>query len=73
MLDRQISRNELIEALMQDIIIDTPYGWVFQGVVVDIVALHDTESKYLQDITFAKNYKIVQRRELSYSEKDSLI
>jgi len=57
-----VSKNELLEFFNQDKIVDTKDGWVFGDYIVDIVAIHSIEPKYLQDITNAKLYKIVPRQ-----------
>ena len=38
---------------------DTGRGWIMDGKVVEIIALHEVEPKFLQDITNAKFYKLI--------------
>ena len=55
-----VSRTQLLELFMEDKIIDTRYGWIYDGWIVEIVALHEIEPKYLENLTNAKFYKIKQ-------------
>ncbi len=38
---------------------DTGRGWLMDGKVVDIIALHDIDPKFLQDVSNAKFYKLI--------------
>lgn len=53
-----ISKEELVEMFESEKILDTGKGWLMDGKEVDIIALHDVDPKYLQDITNSKFYKI---------------
>jgi hypothetical protein len=54
-----VTREELIQLFEDQIIEDSGRGWIMEGKVVDIVALHDIEPKFLQDVTNAKFYKLI--------------
>lgn len=54
-----VSKEELIELFENQIIEDTGRGWYMEGKVIDIIALHDIEPKFLQDVTNAKFYKLI--------------
>ena len=54
-----VSKEELIQLFENQIIEDTGRGWLKEGKVIDIIALHDTEPKFLQDVTNAKFYKLI--------------
>lgn len=54
-----VSKEELIQLFENQIIEDTGRGWLKDGKVVDIIALHDIEPKFLQDVTNAKFYKLI--------------
>jgi hypothetical protein len=54
-----VSKEELIQLFESQIIEDTGRGWLMEGKVVDIIALHDIEPKFLQDVTNAKFYKLI--------------
>ena len=53
-----VTREELIQLFYTDVIVDTGRGWTIEGVKIDIVALHDVDPKFIQDITKADYYKI---------------
>ena len=54
-----VSKEELIQLFENQIIEDTGRGWLMEKKVIDIIALHDIEPKFLQDVTNAKFYKLI--------------
>ena len=54
-----IPKEELIEMFENQKIEDTGRGWLMDGKVIDIIALHEIEPKFLQDVTNAKFYKLI--------------
>ncbi|MDZ7819726.1 MAG: hypothetical protein U5K55_14445 [Aliarcobacter sp.] len=54
-----ISKEELIQLFENQTIEDTGRGWLMEGKAVEIIALHDIEPKFLQDVTNAKFYKLI--------------
>mgnify|MGYP000603104234 CR=1 FL=1 len=54
-----VSKEELIQLFENQVIEDTGRGWLMEGKVVDIIALHDIEPKFLQDVANAKFYKLI--------------
>ncbi len=54
-----VSKEELIQLFENQIIEDTGRGWYKEGKAVEIIALHDIEPKFLQDVTNAKFYKLI--------------
>lgn len=56
-----VSKEELVELFMSDKIIDTGKGWFMDDNFVDIIALHEVEPKFLQDLANAKFYKIIKK------------
>ncbi len=54
-----VSKEELIQLFEKQVIEDTGRGWLMDGKFVDIIALHDIEPKFLQDVTNAKLYKLI--------------
>ena len=54
-----ISKEELIQLFETQKIEDTGKQWLMEGKVIDIIALHDIEPKFLQDVTNAKFYKLI--------------
>ena len=61
MEEQILSKAELIQLFEDEIIIDTGKAWLMNGEKIEIVALHDVEPKYLQDVTNAKLYKIISK------------
>lgn len=53
-----ISKEELVELFESERIIDTGRGWLMDGNEVEIIALHEVDPKFLQDVTNSKFYKI---------------
>ncbi len=54
-----VSKEELIQLFEKQVIEDTGRGWLMDGKFLDIIALHDIEPKFLQDVTNAKFYKLI--------------
>ena len=54
-----ISKEELIKLFENQVIEDTGRGWLMEGKIVDIIALHEIEPRFLQDVTNAKFYKLI--------------
>ena len=53
-----ISKEDLIEMFENNEIRDTGKAWVKDDKEIEIIALHDIEPKFLQDVSNAKFYKI---------------
>jgi hypothetical protein len=56
-----LTKDELVEMFEKQTLKDTNKGWLLEDKVVEIIALHEVEPKYLQDITNAKYYKIIPK------------
>lgn len=56
-----VSKEELIEMFETEKITDTGKGWYMNNQKVEIIALHEVEPKFLQDIANAKFYKIIKK------------
>ena len=54
-----ISKEELIKLFENQVIEDTGRGWLMEGKTVDIIALHEIEPRFLQDVTNAKFHKLI--------------
>jgi hypothetical protein len=54
-----VSKEELIQLFESQVIEDTGRAWLMDGKVIEIVALHDIEPRFLQDVTNAKFYKLI--------------
>ena len=59
MKEQVVSKEELIQLFENQIIEDTGRRWLMESKVIDIIALHDIEPKFLQDVANAKFYKII--------------
>lgn len=53
-----ISKEELVLLFEEEQIVDTGKGWMMEGNEVEIIALHEVDPKFLQDVTNSKYYKI---------------
>ena len=58
MEEKIVSKEELVLLFEEQEIIDTGKGWMMNEKEVDIIALHDVDPKFLQDVTNAKFYKL---------------
>ncbi len=56
-----VSKEELIEKFDNQEVIDTGKGWMMGDVEIEIIALHEVDPKFLQDITNAKFYKLIPK------------
>ena len=54
-----ISKEDLVQFFETQKIVDTGRSWLMEGKVVEIIALHDIEPKFLQDVSNAKLYKLI--------------
>lgn len=59
MEEKVVSKEELIQMFEEQKILDTGKGWMFGDKEVEIIALHEVDPKFLQDITNAKFYKLI--------------
>ena len=57
--EKIVSKEELIELFENEKIIDTGKGWIMAGKEIEIVALHNVDPKFLQDIANSKFYKLI--------------
>jgi hypothetical protein len=61
MEEQILSKEELIQMFEDQKILDTGKGWIMEEKEIDIIALHDVDPKFLQDITNAKFYKLIPK------------
>ncbi|TLP35795.1 hypothetical protein [Arcobacter arenosus] len=57
-----VSKEELIDMFENQEITDTGRGWMMGNEEIEIIALHDIDPKFLQDITNAKFYKLIPKK-----------
>jgi hypothetical protein len=62
MEEKIVSKEELIEMFENQEILDTGKGWMMGDKEIEIVALHEVDPKFLQDITNAKFYKLIIKK-----------
>ena len=56
-----ITKNELVVMFERGELRDDTKGWLLNGVQVDIIAIHDTDPKYIQNVTNSEYYKLVEK------------
>jgi hypothetical protein len=59
MEEKIVLKEDLIELFEKQKILDTGKGWMMENREVEIIALHDVDPKFLQDVTNAKFYKLI--------------
>ena len=60
MEEQVVSKEELVEMFSLGVLEDDELkGWLLYGQEIQIIALHETDPKYVQDITNASYYKLV--------------
>lgn len=62
MEEKIVSKEELIQMFENQEILDTGKGWMMGDKEIEIIALHDVDPKFLQDITNAKFYKLIIKK-----------
>jgi hypothetical protein len=53
-----VAKEKLVEMFESGRIVDSGRGWIMDNLEVEIIALHEVDPKFLQDVTNAKLYKI---------------
>ncbi len=61
MEDFIVTKEELIRMFEYEELKDDNSGWLLNGINVDIIAIHDSDPKYLHDVTSSQYYKIVYK------------
>ncbi|MAD42436.1 MAG: hypothetical protein CL623_08605 [Arcobacter sp.] len=56
-----VTKEELIQMFETEQLKDTGKAWLMDDKEIDIIALHDVDPKFLQDITNAKFYKLISK------------
>jgi len=60
-----VTKDELIELFEKEQIIDSGKGWYMDNKLIELIALHEVEPKFLQDLANAKYYKIVFKNKVN--------
>lgn len=58
MEDLILTKEELHELFIEKKILDTKNGWYYNDREIQIIAIHDIEKKYIQNMMNAEHYKI---------------
>ena len=59
MEEQIVSKDEIVEMFSLGVLEDNEKGWLLYGQEIQIIALHETDPKYMQDVTNADYYKLV--------------
>ena len=60
-----VSKDELIDMFAKELIKDSNVGWLYEdSMIINIIAIHDKDPKYVYDVTNADYYKIVPVKNL---------
>ncbi len=61
MEEQIVSKTELIQMFEEKKIVDSGKGWILGDIEIEIIALHEVDPKFLQDVTNAKFYKLIEK------------
>jgi len=53
-----VSKEEIIKMFQRRELLDTNKGWYYKGKEVEIIAIHKVETRYVQDMMNADNFRI---------------
>lgn len=56
-----ITKDDLVRMFETEELKDDNNGWMLNGLYIDIVAIHETDPKYLHDVTSAQYYKLIPK------------
>ncbi|MGB6328926.1 MAG: hypothetical protein WBF48_08350 [Halarcobacter sp.] len=59
--EKILSKEELIQMLDNEVIVDSGKGWMMGNEEIEIIALHEIDPRFLQDVTNSKFYKIIYK------------
>jgi hypothetical protein len=60
MEEQIVSKDELVEMFSLGVLEDDEArGWLLYGQEIQIIALHETDPRYINDVTNANYYKLV--------------
>lgn len=59
MEEQTVSKNEIVEMFSLGVLEDNENGWLLYGQEIQIIALHESDPKYIKDVTDANFYKLV--------------
>lgn len=56
-----VTQDELVMMFEREELKDDNDGWHLNGIEIDIIAIHDSDPKYIQNVTQAQFYKLVPK------------
>ena len=59
MEEQIVSKDDMVEMFSLGVLEDDNNGWLLYGQEIQIIALHETDPKYMHDVTNAEYYKLV--------------
>ncbi len=59
--DVTVTKEQLIEMFAFGELKDDNSGWLLNEMPVDIIAIHDSDPKYITDVTNSEYYKLVYK------------
>ena len=59
MEEQIVSKDELVEMFSLGVLEDNDKGWLLYSQEIQIIALHESDPKYMNDVTNASYYKLV--------------
>jgi len=59
MEEQIVSKDDIVEMFSLGVLEDNKKGWLLYGQEIQIIALHETDPKYMKDVTNADYYKLV--------------
>ncbi len=61
-----VTRDELKQLFSEGILKDTPKGWFYKDTEIDIIAIHNKETKLVPDVTKAETYRLTKKEKRYY-------
>lgn len=59
-----VTREELKQLFSENILQDRPKGWFYKDTQIDIIAIHQAETKHIPDVTKAETYKLKKKERI---------
>ena len=59
MEEQIVTKDEIVEMFSLGVLEDNENGWLLYGQEIQIIAIHETDPKYMTDVTNANYYKLV--------------
>ena len=59
-----VTRDELKQLFSENILQDKPDGWFYKDTQIEIIAIHNKETKLIPDVTEAETYKLKKKERI---------